>query len=83
MTDVPLQDVSGLNTRGLCHAILELHRAGREAAFAQFQSVALELIQEILPFDSAWWGNAAAEPMEIHRLYLFNCDESILEAYVA
>lgn len=82
MTEAPLQDVSGVNARGLCHAILQLHRAGREASFARFQPAALELIQEILPFDSAWWGNATAEPMEIHRLYLFNCDETILEAYV-
>lgn len=81
MTGVPLQDVSGLNVRGLCQAILQLHRAGREAAFAWFQPAALELIQEIIPFDSAWWGNAAAEPMEIHRLYLFNCDDTIREAY--
>ena len=71
-----------MNPRAICHAILELHRAGREAAFGRFQPMALELIREILPFDSAWWGNAAAEPMEIHRLHLFNCDDTILEAYV-
>lgn len=62
--------------------ILELHRAGREAAFSEFQQVALGLVQEIIPFDSAWWGNAAAEPLEIHRLHLHNCDDSILETYV-
>jgi len=70
-----------LNARGLSHAILQLHRAGRETGYARFQPMALEVIQEILPFDSAWWGNAAAEPMEIHRLYLFNCDDTILETY--
>ena len=82
MTHAPLQDVSGLNARGLCHTTLALHRVGREVPFRKFQPAALEVIQGILPFDSAWWGNAAAEPMEIHRLYLFNCDDSILDAYV-
>lgn len=75
------QDVSDLNVRGLNHVILELHRAGRETACEQFQNAALALVQELIPFDSAWWGNAAAEPMEIHQLYLYNCDDSILEAY--
>jgi DNA-binding CsgD family transcriptional regulator len=82
MADTPDQHISGLNVRVLNRVILELHRAGRDVACRQFQPVALELIQEILPFDSAWWGNAAAEPMEIHQLYLFNCDDSILETYL-
>lgn len=81
MAAPPNQHVSGLNVRGLNRVILELHRAGRETACCQFQPAALELIQEILPFDSAWWGNAATEPMEIHQLYLFNCDDSMAEAY--
>jgi len=62
--------------------VLELHRAGREAPFHAFQPAALELIGALIPFDSAWWGNASASPLEIHRLYLFNCDDSILEAYL-
>ena len=82
MAVVPHQNTLDINARGLCRVILELHRAGREAAFSLFQPLALDLIQEIIPFDSAWWGNAAAMPMEIHRLHLYNCDESILDAYV-
>ena len=70
-----------MNVHALSRVILELHRAGREAAYNRFQALALELIGEIIPFDSAWWGNAAAEPMEIHRLHLCNCDDSILQAY--
>ncbi|MBK9325251.1 MAG: helix-turn-helix transcriptional regulator [Hydrogenophilales bacterium] len=81
MADTPDQDFSGLNVHGLSRVVLELNRASREAAFSRFQPLALELIREIIPFDSAWWGNAAAEPMEIHRLYLCNCDDSILENY--
>lgn len=63
------------------HLLLALHRAGHDAPFKQFQAVALELIGELIPFDSAWWGNASAAPLEIHRLHLHNCDHSILEAY--
>ncbi|MDP2031171.1 MAG: LuxR family transcriptional regulator [Thiobacillus sp.] len=62
--------------------LLELHRTGQEAPLSQFQPAALELIREMIPFDSAWWGNASAEPLEIHRLYLHNCDDSILETYL-
>lgn len=61
--------------------LLDLHRTGQEAPLSQFQPAALELIQEMIPFDSAWWGNASAEPLEIHRLHLHNCDDSILETY--
>lgn len=81
MAGIPNQHISGLNVSGLNRVILELYRAGREMACCQFQPAALELIQKILPFDSAWWGNAAVEPMEIHQLYLFNCDDSMAEAY--
>lgn len=65
----------------LNRTILELHRAGRESAYSQFQPRALDIVGEIVSFDSAWWGNASAEPLEIHRLHLHNCDDSILETY--
>ena len=81
MVGTPNQHISGIDVRSLSRVILELHRAGHDATFNQFQPLALALIQEIIPFDSAWWGNAAAEPVEIHHLYLFNCDDSILESY--
>jgi len=80
MADTP-QDISNINIVAFNRVILDIHRAGSEVAFSAFQPIALELIQEILPFDSAWWGNASAEPMEIHRLHSHNCDKSILEAY--
>lgn len=62
--------------------LLDLHRTGQEAPLSRFQPAAVELIREMIPFDSAWWGNASAEPLEIHRLFLDNCDDSILETYV-
>jgi len=73
---------AGIDVRGLTRVLLELHRAGREATYAAFQPLALEAIQSLIPFDSAWWGNAAAEPMEIHRLHLHNCPATILQDYV-
>lgn len=76
-----MPDVADLDVRGLSQAILEIHRAGRGVALSAFQRIALELIAEVIPFDSAWWGTASAEPPEIHRLHLYNCDGSILDAY--
>lgn len=73
---------SSLDPAALNRVILDIHRAGYEAAFSGFQRVVLELVGGLIPFDSAWWGNAAIEPLEIHRLYLHNCDDSILDAYV-
>lgn len=69
-------DIAQLNA-----VILDLHRAGREVRLRAFQSVALDLVGNLIPFDSAWWGNAAADPPEIHYLHLHNCDASILETY--
>lgn len=62
--------------------ILDLYQAEREVPFDRFQNAALLTIGTLIPFDSAWWGTAAAEPQEIHRLYLHNCDASILEGYL-
>ena len=46
-----------------------------------FQDWALEQVRSLIPFDSAWWGNAAIEPMKIHWLHLYNCDKSIARTY--
>ena len=70
-------DISRLNP-----VLLDLHQAGREAPFKAFQSIALDLINRLIPFDSAWWGNASAEPLEIHRLHLHNCEHTILQDYL-
>lgn len=81
MTSSDIAHQPRLDLQRISHTILELHRAGRESAYQQFQPRALDILGEIIPFDSAWWGNAAAEPLEIHRLHLHNCDNSILETY--
>ncbi len=71
-----------MNMHALSGVLLELHRLGREAAYATFQPRALECIKDIIAFDSAWWGNAAAEPLEIHRIYVYNCADTILADYL-
>lgn len=46
-----------------------------------FQAWALEQLAGLIAFDSAWWGNATANPPEMHDMHLHNCDPSILAAY--
>ena len=60
---------------------LSLYRDGRNISLRSFQDWALEQLRGLIGFDSAWWGNAAVEPMKIHWLHLHHCDKSILEAY--
>ena len=50
--------------------ILTFYRDGREVALGSFHAWALEQIKGLIPFDSAWWGNAAANPPELHDM---NC----------
>jgi len=61
--------------------ILRMYREGREVPLGSFQAWALEQLQSLLAFDSAWWGNAAVEPPALHEVFLHNCDESILRDY--
>lgn len=75
-----MPDVADLDVRGLSQAILEIHRAARDYPFGAFQPFVLDRLHRLIPFDSAWWGNASVEPLEIHRLYLHNCDDTILES---
>jgi DNA-binding CsgD family transcriptional regulator len=67
--------------QALSTALLAIHRAGQDLPLAHFPDEVLGLVRQLIPFDSAWWGNAAAEPMEIHRLHLHNCADSILQDY--
>ena len=60
---------------------LSLYRDGRHISLRSFQDWALEQLRGLIAFDSAWWGNAANEPIKIHWLHLLNCDESILQTY--
>ncbi len=63
--------------------ILALYREGRGVPLPRFHGWALEQVRNVIAFDSAWWGNASAAPMEIHGSHLHNCEESMLDAYTA
>ena len=69
------------DAHALNRVILSLYREGREVPLASFQAWALEQIEGLIAFDSAWWGNAAANPPALHEMHLHNCERSILQAY--
>ncbi|HRD91794.1 MAG TPA: helix-turn-helix transcriptional regulator [Accumulibacter sp.] len=70
-----------LDAHALNKVILGFYREGREVPLASFQEWALEQIQSLIAFESAWWGNAAADPPELHEIHLHNCDQGILDEY--
>lgn len=69
------------SAQALNKVTLSLYREGRDVPLRNFQDWSLEPVLSLIPFDSAWWGNAAMEPMKIHWLHLHHCDKSILKAY--
>lgn len=55
--------------------LLDLHRYSREMTIADFQDRALRRLQQVLPFDRAWWGTARLLPgqaPELHSSFPFN-----------
>ncbi len=69
------------DAHALNKVILAIYREGREVPVGSFQAWALERVEGLIGFDSAWWGNAAANPPELHEMHLHNCEHGILEAY--
>jgi len=76
-----IDSVNTSDAHALNRVILSLYREGREVSLASFQAWALEQIEGLIAFDSAWWGNAAANPQALHEMHLHNCEHSILKAY--
>lgn len=76
-----MRGMSTVDDRRLNALILRLYRDGREVPLASFQAWALEQIQSLIAFDSAWWGNAAVNPPALHEVFLHNCDDRILIEY--
>ena len=62
--------------------LLELYRASREIPFRNFQSWCLTRLQQVIEFDSAWWGNASEVPLQMRRIHLHNCAPGILDDYL-
>ena len=75
-------DDFGSLMQAINHCTLEMQRAGREASLDRFPIIALKLLNEVIAFDSAWWGIAVADSSSIYQDYLHNCDDSILDDYL-
>ena len=63
--------------------LLQLYRLSHELPVDRFQDSALELIKQVLPFDSSMWGSAttSAGGIDIHMLHLHQKSPEMLEAY--
>lgn len=63
--------------------LLRLYRLSHEQAIDQFQNAALELVKQVLPFDSAMWGSATMTPVgiDIHAIHLHKQPLEMLQAY--
>ena len=63
--------------------VLGLYEAAHSKSMEAFQEAALELIKQVLPFDSAMWGSATMTDrgIDIHTLYLHNTSMQMIEAY--
>jgi DNA-binding CsgD family transcriptional regulator len=73
--------MSTLALSAINQLVLSLYRDGRDLQLHQFQDWALEQVCCVIPFDSACWGNAALEPVKIHWVHRYHCDDSSSEAY--
>lgn len=66
--------------------LLDLYRFARELPIGQFQQRALVRLQQVLPFDSAWWGTARMIPgrdPELHSSFPFNLPPEYADAWEA
>lgn len=63
--------------------LLNLYRLSHEQPIHQFQDSALELLKQVLPFDTAMWGAATMTNfgIDIHSIHLHKQSEEMLLAY--
>lgn len=62
-------------------AVLDINRLARDKTLERFHRTALERLQQLVPFQRAWWGRAAlidGVPVE-HSAHLFNLEERYVE----
>lgn len=54
--------------------LLRLYATGRTSSVESFQRQAMELIDEVLPFDGGWWGRATQQGQahKVHSSYLYH-----------
>jgi DNA-binding CsgD family transcriptional regulator len=51
-------------------ALMEIHELPEKMPFDQFQSAALRVVKQVLPFDAAWWGLVSG--LKIHSATRFD-----------
>lgn len=63
--------------------LLRLYRLAQEQPVEGFQDAALDLVREVLPFDSCMWGTATLTPLgiDMHTIHLLNQPQEMLAAY--
>ena len=63
--------------------LLKLYRVAHEMPICQFQESTLQLIKQVLPFDSSMWGSASthSDGLDIHRIHLHQKSPEVLEIY--
>ncbi len=69
----------------LSAVLLQLYRLAHEQPVDGFQDAALDLVRQVLPFDSCMWGTATFTPqgVDMHTIHLRNQPEEMLTAYEA
>ncbi|MFO5736551.1 hypothetical protein, partial [Klebsiella pneumoniae] len=63
-------------------AVLDINRLARDKTLERFHRTALERLQQLVPFQRAWWGRAAlidGVPVE-HSAHLFNLGAHYVKA---
>lgn len=63
--------------------LLHLYRQSHELPLERFQDETLELIKQVLPFDSSMWGSATLTPhgIDVHTIHLHRQPPEMLQAY--
>jgi DNA-binding CsgD family transcriptional regulator len=77
-------DSRALDVQVLSALLLDLYRYARESPIGGFQQRALRRLQEVLPFDQAWWGMARRLPghlPELHSSFPFNLPREYVDGW--
>ena len=63
--------------------LLQLYRLSHETPIQQFQDAALQLVKQVLPFDSSMWGTATMTEggIDIHTIHLHEKSPEMLVVY--
>lgn len=71
------------NLNSFSRVLLRIYALAHTHSVSDFQDAALEVLKEILPFDSSMWGSAtmSIKGIDIHTLHLLNTSKQMIEEY--